>query len=54
MTYAEAEARLLGLRGGEQPGLHPGLARIEAILEALGNPERAYRIVQVGGTNGKG
>ena len=54
MTYAEAEARLLGLRGGEQAGLHPGLVRIETMLEALGNPERAYRIVQVGGTNGKG
>ena len=54
MTYAEAVARILALRGGEMAGMRPGLARIEALLEALGHPERAFRIVQVGGTNGKG
>ena len=54
MTYREAVARLLALRGGEVAGMRPGLERIEALLEAIGNPERSFRIVQVGGTNGKG
>ena len=54
MTYREAVGRLLGLRGGEIAGMAPGLARIEALLAAIGNPERRFRIVQVGGTNGKG
>jgi dihydrofolate synthase/folylpolyglutamate synthase len=34
--------------------MRPGLERIEALLEALGHPERRFSIVQVGGTNGKG
>src|SRR5207245_1363393 len=54
MTYAEALARLLALRGGEHAGMRPGLERIEALLDALGHPERVYTIVQIGGTNGKG
>jgi dihydrofolate synthase / folylpolyglutamate synthase len=54
LTYAEAVARLLALRGGEHVGMRPGLERIEGLLGALGHPERRYRLVQVGGTNGKG
>jgi dihydrofolate synthase / folylpolyglutamate synthase len=54
MTYAEAVARLLALRGGEYAGMRPGLERIEALLDALGHPENGYALVQVGGTNGKG
>jgi len=54
MTYAEAVARLLALRGGEHAGMRPGLERIETLLEALGNPERRCTLVQVAGTNGKG
>ena len=54
MTYAEAVARLTALRGGEHAGMRPGLERIEALLDALGRPERRYRMVQIGGTNGKG
>jgi dihydrofolate synthase/folylpolyglutamate synthase len=54
MTYAEALARLLALRGGEYAGMRPGLERIEALLDALDHPERAYTLAQVGGTNGKG
>jgi dihydrofolate synthase/folylpolyglutamate synthase len=54
MTYREAVARILALRGGEMAGMRPGLERIEALLAAIGNPERAFRIAQVGGTNGKG
>lgn len=54
MTYAEALARLLALRGGEHAGMRPGLERIVALLDALGHPEERYVLVQVGGTNGKG
>jgi dihydrofolate synthase/folylpolyglutamate synthase len=54
MTYAEAIARLLALRGGEYAGMRPGLERIEALLDALGRPERNYTLTQIGGTNGKG
>jgi dihydrofolate synthase / folylpolyglutamate synthase len=54
MTYREAVARITGLRGGEMAGMRPGLERIEALLEAVGSPERAMTLVQVAGTNGKG
>ncbi|HEU4437783.1 MAG TPA: folylpolyglutamate synthase/dihydrofolate synthase family protein [Methylomirabilota bacterium] len=54
MTYAEAVGRILGLRGGERTGMRPGLERIEALLDAIGRPERSFAIAQVGGTNGKG
>ena len=54
MTYAEAVARLLALRGGEHAGMRPGLERIEGLLGALGRPEERYTLVQIGGTNGKG
>jgi dihydrofolate synthase/folylpolyglutamate synthase len=54
MTYAEALARLLALRGGEHAGLRPGLERVEGLLAALGHPEQRYTLVQIGGTNGKG
>jgi dihydrofolate synthase/folylpolyglutamate synthase len=54
MTYAEAVSRILGLRGGERTGMRPGLERIEALLDAIGRPERSFTIAQVGGTNGKG
>ena len=54
MTYAEAVARIQALRGGEHAGMRQGLERIEGLLDALGRPEQRYRLVQVGGTNGKG
>jgi len=54
MTYAEAVGRILALRGGERAGMRPGLERIEAVLDAVGRPEQAFTIAQVGGTNGKG
>ena len=54
MTYREAVSRVLALRGGEIAGMRQGLERIEALLDAIGNPERAFAIAQVGGTNGKG
>src|SRR5206468_5086711 len=54
MTYAEAVARLLALRGGEHAGMRPGLERIETLLEALGNPELRTPPVQAPGPTGKG
>lgn len=38
----------------EQFGIKLGLDNIRAVLDALGNPERAYRSIHIGGTNGKG
>jgi dihydrofolate synthase / folylpolyglutamate synthase len=38
----------------EQFGIKLGLENIRALLAALGNPERAYRSIHIGGTNGKG
>ena len=34
--------------------IKPGLERIEAIMEKLGNPEKKLKTIIVGGTNGKG
>ncbi|HET9705633.1 MAG TPA: cyanophycin synthetase [Vicinamibacterales bacterium] len=38
----------------EQFGIKLGLDNIRALVKALGHPERAYRSVHIGGTNGKG
>ncbi|MBF6593811.1 MAG: bifunctional folylpolyglutamate synthase/dihydrofolate synthase [Thermaceae bacterium] len=38
----------------QQRFMKPGLERIQALLERLNHPERAYKAVLVGGTNGKG
>jgi len=35
-------------------GTKLGLERIERLLKCLGNPEKSYKIIHVGGTNGKG
>jgi dihydrofolate synthase/folylpolyglutamate synthase len=50
-SYDEAVAALAGLEGR---GMKLGLERIEALLEALGNPHRGLAGVLVAGTNGKG
>ena len=57
MTWPEAEALLLDLpRFAEQGGaaFKPGLERMEALLDAVGNPHEQFRSVHVAGTNGKG
>jgi len=38
----------------EQFGIKFGLDNIRALVEELGHPERAYRVVHIAGTNGKG
>ena len=53
MTYPDSVQFLYAL-GNEMKTAKLGLQRIRAVLDALGNPERAYRVVHVAGTNGKG
>jgi len=53
MTYPDSVQYLYAL-GNEIKSAKLGLERIKAVLEALGNPERSYRVVHVAGTNGKG
>ena len=57
MTFDEAYRRLLELPRFDKRGaaaLKPGFERIERLLAAMGQPDRAYRSVLVAGTNGKG
>ena len=49
--YAELQAELLG-RWPEN-AIDPSLSRISAIMDLLGEPQRAYPVIQVTGTNGK-
>ncbi len=39
--------------GLERLGMHLGLERVTKLVEALGNPQKAYRTIHVVGTNGK-
>ena len=48
------DAAVAGLRSRGRFGISLGLARIEALLDELGNPQRSLRGALVGGTNGKG
>ena len=50
-TYAQALEEIYSL---DKFGSKLGLKRIAAILRALGNPQRKYKCVLVGGSNGKG
>lgn len=50
-SYQEALAYLDDLN---RFGWKPGLERIRRLLELLGNPEKAFPSIHVGGTNGKG
>lgn len=53
MKYAET-VRFLYALGNEAKTIKLGLDRIRALLAALGDPQRDYRVVHVAGTNGKG
>ena len=53
MNYADSVQFLYAL-GNEVKTIKLGLDRIRAVLAALDNPQRAYRVVHVAGTNGKG
>lgn len=49
--YEQIIRWLFGLQG---VGMKFGLDNIRAMLEAAGNPQKSFRAVHVGGTNGKG
>ena len=51
MNYKEAIDWLYSF---EKHGIKLGLERIKHICKKLGNPQNNYKIVHVGGTNGKG
>ncbi len=51
MTYKEA---LDYIHSVNWRGSRPGLSRITALLEKIGNPEKALRCIHIAGTNGKG
>ena len=53
MQFDEAVQYLLGL-GHETLAIKLGLRNTELLLQALDNPERAFTVVQIAGTNGKG
>ena len=53
MNYPDSVQFLYAL-GNEMKTAKLGLERIRAVLAVLGNPEKAYRVVHVAGTNGKG
>lgn len=53
MLFDEALQYLLSL-GHETLAIKLGLANTEALLEAVGRPQDAFRKVQIAGTNGKG
>lgn len=51
MTYSEA---LKVMKNKQSLGIKPGLERIYALLEKMGNPQNKLKIIHVAGTNGKG
>lgn len=53
MNFEESVSYLLSL-GHETLAIKLGLRNTELLLEALGNPQQSYEVVQIAGTNGKG
>ncbi len=53
ISYPES-VRFLYALGNEIKTAKLGLERIQKLLAALGDPQRAFRVVHVAGTNGKG
>lgn len=51
LTYSEAEALLLSR--WPETRLEPSLDRIQALVDLLGDPQRAYPVIHLTGTNGK-
>jgi dihydrofolate synthase/folylpolyglutamate synthase len=51
MTYSETVRFLFGL---QQHGIKLGLETIRALLTRVGEPQRRYPVIHIGGTNGKG
>ena len=51
MNYNEALNFILSK---QSLGIKPGLTRIKALLDSMGNPQNKIRIIHIAGTNGKG
>lgn len=51
MTYKKTMNYLYHL---QSHGIRPGLERMESLLSLLDHPERSFRSIHIGGTNGKG
>ena len=51
MTYRDAVYKINSLL---RFGMKPGLERIQALLDRMGNPQKQLKFVHVAGTNGKG
>ena len=54
MNTLTVEGALAWLKQFDRFHIRPGLERMEAMLTALGRPERDLRFVHIAGTNGKG
>ena len=54
MRASELDAQLTWLFARQRFGVKPGLERVRALLNRLGDPQGAFDVVLVGGTNGKG
>ncbi len=52
--YWSFEEALDFLYGTRKFGIKPGLERIRQFMDLLGNPQNAYPVVHIAGTNGKG
>ena len=51
MTYSDAVSKINSLL---RFGMQPGLERISALLDRMGNPQKHLKFVHIAGTNGKG
>lgn len=51
MTYSQA---LNVMKNKQSLGIKPGLERIYALLDKMGNPQNTLKIIHIAGTNGKG
>ncbi|NLZ28480.1 MAG: bifunctional folylpolyglutamate synthase/dihydrofolate synthase, partial [Firmicutes bacterium] len=51
MTYEEV---LQWIHSIGRFGIRPGLERMNALMERLGNPHHQFKCIHIAGTNGKG
>lgn len=54
VTISTKEEAIEWIHNLQTLGIKPGLARMEWMLERLGNPERGLKFIHIAGTNGKG
>ncbi len=52
--FSVGEEVLAWIRDVANPGIKPGLNRMEWLMERLGHPERRLKFIHIAGTNGKG